>query len=108
MIQPTFHVNGSCNHNSSWKRSCGSLTWQVILGIVWIVDYHTEEDDDIVLDDFGLPKGHACATDVEVVDNKHTTIDHLCWFQCAGFGKYSFAEVQHIPRKVQPARADTV
>eukprot|EP00957_Ditylum_brightwellii_P002420 186286-Ditylum_brightwellii.AAC.1 len=66
----------------------------------------TEEEDDIALDGFGLPKGHARATDVEVVDNKYATIDHLGWFQCAGLGRHSFAEAQHIPRKLQPAWAE--
>ena len=68
----------------------------------------TEEEDDIALDDFGLPKGHARATDVDIVDNKYATIDHLGWFQCAGFGQYSFAEAQHIPRKLQPSWAEAV
>eukprot|EP00957_Ditylum_brightwellii_P167243 12731577-Ditylum_brightwellii.AAC.1 len=68
----------------------------------------TEKNDDITLDNFGLPKGHTCATDIEVVDNKYATIIHLSWFQCASFGQYSFAETQHIPRKLQPTWAETV
>eukprot|EP00957_Ditylum_brightwellii_P070248 5337022-Ditylum_brightwellii.AAC.1 len=69
---------------------------------------YAEEDDDIMLDDVGLPKGHALATDVEVVNNKYEMIDHLSWVQCASFGQYSFAEAQHIVRKLQPAWAEAV
>eukprot|EP00957_Ditylum_brightwellii_P002769 212945-Ditylum_brightwellii.AAC.1 len=68
----------------------------------------TEEEDDIAPDDFGLPKGHARATDVEIVNNKYATMDHLGWFQCADFGQYFFVEAQHIPRKLQPAWAVAV
>eukprot|EP00957_Ditylum_brightwellii_P058275 4418600-Ditylum_brightwellii.AAC.1 len=67
-----------------------------------------EEDDNIVLDDFGLPKGHIHATDVEVVEDKYATINHIGWFICADFGQYSFAKAQQIPRKLQPAWAEAV
>eukprot|EP00957_Ditylum_brightwellii_P055976 4241877-Ditylum_brightwellii.AAC.1 len=30
------------------------------------------------------------------------------WFQCADFGQYSFAEAQHITRKLHPTWAEAV
>eukprot|EP00957_Ditylum_brightwellii_P191521 14580986-Ditylum_brightwellii.AAC.1 len=42
------------------------------------------------------------------MDDTHATLDHPGWFQCAGFGRYSFSEAQHIPKNLQPVRAAAV
>eukprot|EP00957_Ditylum_brightwellii_P064008 4855299-Ditylum_brightwellii.AAC.1 len=42
------------------------------------------------------------------MDDKYVILNHLGWFQCAGFGKFSFAEDQHIPHKLQPQWTEAV
>eukprot|EP00957_Ditylum_brightwellii_P110409 8420543-Ditylum_brightwellii.AAC.1 len=42
------------------------------------------------------------------MDDSYAALDHLGWFQCAGFGKYFFSEAQHTPNHLQPVWAAVV